>query len=628
MTLGGRRCTLVAVLAVASFAVTADRLIAASASKAGPQRAPRHTIFRDGFESESFSAWSQVQLGGDAKAIVQSAFVKSGSVAAELAETANRGSRADIRKAFRGAYTDLTATGDFRILQQGKSGVPLLSLLDARSDPVATVSRRRGSIDIGYGRSHFSTAGLALNGWASIALHVVIRGARSTVEVRLNGRRIFLTRRARLDSAGVSILQIGDAAASQPFMLVADTINVQAASWERRSLAINTGLPAISGTLEAGRTATAGRGTWGGTPARRYAYRWLRCDSLGSRCRAIAGASGRRYTMTGADVGRRLRVVVVAINSSGVARSTSKATAAVESASAPPVSRVLPTISGTPKEGLLLNADSGAWSGTLPIRYRYQWLRCSSGGTGCGTIFGAMSASYLVRGEDVGDTLRVMVTAANAVGSATATSGATAVVQNGSTHPAFIALWHMNETSGKTMFDSIGDHDGTLFHVELGLPGLSGFAYGFNGASSYVSVPSAADLSPGAANVTMTIHLQSTGTPPPPPADWDLFRKGLYTTSGAEMKMEFQQSGQASCGFEGSRGYSELIAGPAINDGQWHTIQCAKTASTIEVIVDGVAYSQPANVGSITNTAPVVIGARPGSDWYHGALDEASIQIG
>ncbi len=628
MTFGGRRCTLVAVLAIASFSVTAARLIAASVSTARPHSAPRHTIFRDGFESESFSAWSQVQLGGDAKAIVQSAFVKSGSVAAELAETADRGSRVDVRKAFRGAYTNLTATGDFRILQQGKSGVPLLSLLDARSNPVATVSRRGGSIDVAYGRSHFSTAKLALNRWASIAVHVIILGARSTVEVRLNGRRIFLTRRARLHSAGVSILQIGDAAAAQSFKIVADAINVQAAGWERRSLPISTGLPSISGTLQAGRTATAGRGTWGGTPATTYGYLWLRCDSRGLGCHTIPGASGATYRMTGADVGRRLRVVVAASNSVGVARSTSHATALVQSASAPPLSRGLPTISGTPKAGLLLNADSGAWSGTQPIRYRYEWLRCSSAGAGCGTISGATSASYLVRGEDVGDTLRVLVTAANAVGSAGATSGATAVVQPGSTHPTFIALWHMNETSGKTMVDSIGDHDGTLFHVELGLPGLSGFAYGFNGASSYVSVPSAADLNPGAANVTMTIHLQTTGTPPPPPADWDLFRKGLYTSSGAEMKMEFQQSGQASCGFEGSHGYSELIAGPAINDGQWHTVQCSKTASTIEVIVDGVAYSQPANVGSITNTAPVVIGARPGSDWYHGALDEASIQIG
>jgi Concanavalin A-like lectin/glucanases superfamily len=186
----------------------------------------------------------------------------------------------------------------------------------------------------------------------------------------------------------------------------------------------------------------------------------------------------------------------------------------------------------------------------------------------------------------------------------------------------------MDETSGSTMFDSIGSNNGTLTHVTEGQPGFLNLAYGFNGSSSYVSVPSANGLNPGSAAVTMTIHLQTTGTPPAPPADWDVFRKGLYTTPGGELKMEFQQSGQPSCGFEGSGGYSELVAGPRINDGRWHTVQCVKTSSAIKVVVDGTTYSQSASLGSIANTASVVIGARPGSDWYHGALDEASLQIG
>jgi hypothetical protein len=186
----------------------------------------------------------------------------------------------------------------------------------------------------------------------------------------------------------------------------------------------------------------------------------------------------------------------------------------------------------------------------------------------------------------------------------------------------------MDETSGSTMFDSIGSNNGTLTHVTPGQPGFLNLAYGFNGSSSYVSVPTAGSLNPGSASVTMTIHLQPTGTPPAPPADWDVFRKGLYTTPGGELKMEFQQSGQPSCGFEGSGGYSELFAGPKINDGQWHTVQCVKTSSAIKVVVDGTTYSQAASLGAIANTSPVVIGARPGSDWYHGALDEASLQIG
>ena len=92
--------------------------------------------------------------------------------------------------------------------------------------------------------------------------------------------------------------------------------------------------------------------------------------------------------------------------------------------------------------------------------------------------------------------------------------------------------------------------------------------------------------------------------------------------------MEYQPSGQASCGFKGSSGYSELIAGPALNNGQWHTVRCVKTSSAIQLIVDGQTFSQAADIGSISNTASVVIGARPGSEFFNGSLDEASIQIG
>ena len=178
------------------------------------------------------------------------------------------------------------------------------------------------------------------------------------------------------------------------------------------------------------------------------------------------------------------------------------------------------------------------------------------------------------------------------------------------------------------MFDSAGQNNGTLNSVTVGLPGFSGVAYGFNGSSSYVSVPSAASMNPGSANFSFTIDLQTTGTPPPPPADWDLIRKGDSTTPGGEYKMEFQHSGQASCGFKGSTRYAELAAGPALNDGHWHTITCVKTSSDIELIIDGQTFATPATIGSISNTAPVIIGSHPFADWYQGSLDEAAISIG
>jgi hypothetical protein len=200
-------------------------------------------------------------------------------------------------------------------------------------------------------------------------------------------------------------------------------------------------------------------------------------------------------------------------------------------------------------------------------------------------------------------------------------------VSTASASPVLEALWHMNETSGTTMYDAVGRDNGTTHNVTMGLPGFSGTAYGFNGYSTYVSVPSASDLNPHKAKLTVTVHLKTTGTPPPPPADWDLIRKG-NSSSAREYKMELEQSGQISCGFKGTRRYAQLTAGPAVNDGQWHTVRCVKTATAIAVVVDGKRFSKSARVGSIYNYRRLLIGTHPGSEWYSGTLDEASLKFG
>ena len=187
-----------------------------------------------------------------------------------------------------------------------------------------------------------------------------------------------------------------------------------------------------------------------------------------------------------------------------------------------------------------------------------------------------------------------------------------------------VALWHMDETSGTVMRDAVRNHSGTLRRVTLGLPGFLGTAYGFT--TSDVTVPSANDLNPGSANLTVTLRMKTTKKPSTP--DWDLIRKGQYTTSGGEFKMEYQPTGQASCGFKGSKAYSELIAGPSIKDNRWHTVQCVKTSSAIQLVVDGRVFSKAAVIGNIGNSAPVIIGSYPGAEYFKGALDEASIAIG
>jgi hypothetical protein len=92
-----------------------------------------------------------------------------------------------------------------------------------------------------------------------------------------------------------------------------------------------------------------------------------------------------------------------------------------------PANTALPTISGTPTQGETLTAADGSWS-NAPTAYAYQWRRCNSAGASCANISGAGSGSYTLASADVGSTIRVIVTASNAHGSASATSSQTTVV--------------------------------------------------------------------------------------------------------------------------------------------------------------------------------------------------------
>jgi hypothetical protein len=102
---------------------------------------------------------------------------------------------------------------------------------------------------------------------------------------------------------------------------------------------------------------------------------------------------------------------------------------------AAPSNTAPPTISGTPEVGQTLTADRGNWSGTPPINYTYRWRRCNAGGNNCSNIGGATDNTYTIKSNDLGNTLRVRVTASNSDGSETATSAQTAVVKRPSSTP-------------------------------------------------------------------------------------------------------------------------------------------------------------------------------------------------
>jgi len=88
-----------------------------------------------------------------------------------------------------------------------------------------------------------------------------------------------------------------------------------------------------------------------------------------------------------------------------------------------------PKITGTPQQGKILVANPGTWTNALKD-FDYQWLRCGKTGSGCARIVDATSKEYAPVSADVGNTLRVRVTAKSSTGdTARATSAPSAVIK-------------------------------------------------------------------------------------------------------------------------------------------------------------------------------------------------------
>jgi hypothetical protein len=70
-----------------------------------------------------------------------------------------------------------------------------------------------------------------------------------------------------------------------------------------------------------------------------------------------------------------------------------------------------PVISGTHKPGKTLKTTNGSWSSPQPLKFGYQWQRCSRKGTACANIRGATRARYKLARVDRGHKIRVIVAA-------------------------------------------------------------------------------------------------------------------------------------------------------------------------------------------------------------------------
>ena len=183
-----------------------------------------------------------------------------------------------------------------------------------------------------------------------------------------------------------------------------------------------TEAPSMVGAPVEGRTLQANPGTWSGSGAIGYAYQWERCGEDGEHCTAIEGATGDSYTLTAADLSSAIRLAVTASEGSASSLGVSPPTPTIGTPA--PLDRSTPSIAGVDEIGEPLSADPGIWSGEGAVSYSYQWRRCNEAGGSCADISGATETTYVAGASDEGKTLRVVVTASDPSGTASAASDA------------------------------------------------------------------------------------------------------------------------------------------------------------------------------------------------------------
>jgi hypothetical protein len=181
-----------------------------------------------------------------------------------------------------------------------------------------------------------------------------------------------------------------------------------------------------------------------------------------------------------------------------------------------------------------------------------------------------------------------------------------------STNP--VAIWEMNEAKGATvMTDSSGHHLNGKIGDEIttgyATKGIVGYQFPFihnnlpYDPGHVVTVPDNSQLDPGTGNFSVTASFEWTQD------DRNIVQKGQETTSGGDFKMEIA-NGKVDCLFRGSSGNGGV--GTALSSGTFHTVTCARTATQVQMTVDGkvVATTKHAT-GNISNSLPLTIGEKP-----------------
>jgi len=323
----------------------------------------------------------------------------------------------------------------------------------------------------------------------------------------------------------------------------------------------------------------------------------------------------------------------------------------IETVATTPADQALPVISGTAQESQHLSAAAGTWSGTPPISYAYQWQRCDASGDGCVELPSASGTTYTPTAADVGNTLRVVVTASNGAGSSSTASQPTPMVVAASddTSPpsAPADLTATADQSSITLSwnassDDVATADYDLFLNGTKVASTEATSYSFGGLScgtgytiGVAAYDAAGHGSPTSALTSATAACSETSstptdtTPPTPPSN---LQAGAADQSSITLKWSASSDDVAVAGYDLFLNGTK-VASTGATSYSFGGLSCG-TGYTISVAAyDAAGNRSPtsaltsATAACSETTPPDTTPPTPPSNLQVGAADQSSISL-
>lgn len=185
-----------------------------------------------------------------------------------------------------------------------------------------------------------------------------------------------------------------------------------------------------------------------------------------------------------------------------------------------------------------------------------------------------------------------------------------------------VGHWRLNETSGSTAADStIFAENGTVSGGASWSSDCGGMGnFDFNGNSQYISIGNAAHLQPTS---MLSIAAWIKGDSWSSGSDVDvILRKGEGNPNNFQLAIA---DGRATLYLDDSD-TNGIRSNTVLSTGQWYHVAATWDGATAKIYIDGQLDNSAARSGAIgTDTRPLYIGGRSGTDYFNGMIRDVRL---